>query len=66
MDNFFHHETRWKEARKMKNLSDALFALTSLWLEVGNVEYDCLRYRRCFNLASALEYKIVERWGSNK
>ena len=63
MGRFYHIETKWKEARKMKNLRDALFALTSLSIEIGCEEYDSLRYNRCFNLKLALEDKIVKKWG---
>lgn len=66
MRKFFHYETRWIKARKMENLRDALFALTSLSMEIGGEKYDSLRYNRCFNLKSALEDKIVEKWGRNK
>ena len=66
MERFHHFETRWKEARKMKNLRDALFALTALSMEIGCEDYDSLRYNRCFKLKFALEDKIVEKWGRNK
>lgn len=66
MKDFFHFETKWKEARKMKNLRDTLFALSALNIEIGAADYNSLRYRRCFNLASALEDRIVEKWGRKK
>ena len=66
MGKFFFFFLKWKEARKMKNLRDALFALTSLSMEIGGEKYDSLRYNRCFNLKSALEDKIVEKWGRKK
>lgn len=66
MGRFYHFETHWKEARKMKNLREALFALTSLSIEIGCMKYDSLRYNRCFNLKSALEDRIIEKWGYNK
>lgn len=65
MGHFHHVETHWEKARKMKNLRDALFALTSLSIEIGCEEYDSLRYNRCFKLKTALEEKIIEKWGKN-
>ena len=66
MKKHYHFENHWREARKMKNLRDALFALTSLSMEIGCEEYDSLRYNRCFDLKLALEDKIVEKWGHKK
>lgn len=58
--NFNH---KWKRGRKLNNLRDALFTYGTLMMDVGFQDYETLRYRRCFNLASAFEDKIVEKWG---
>ncbi len=62
MNIFFHFENHWAEARKMKNLREALFALTSLYIEIGTYPTESLRYKRCFNLANALNERIIEKW----
>lgn len=62
MYEFYHFENHWAEARKMNNLRKALFALTSIYLEIGSYPVDSLRYNRCFNLGNALRERIIEKW----
>lgn len=58
--NFEH---KWKQGRKLTNLRDSLFTYGLIMMDVGFYEYKSLRYRRCFNLASAFEDKIIDKWG---